>query len=51
MSDIVEFFEYTFSNNVPHHGHLSSSFIVKYNDNKFMRGTSYSAEAELDSCK
>ena len=35
------------------HGHQSSSFIIKYNDSKFMRGTSYNAEAEagLDSCK
>ena len=33
------------------HGHQSSSFIVKCNGYKFMRGTSYNAEAGLDSCK
>ena len=38
---------------VQYHGHQSSSFIVKCIDtcNKFMRVTSYSAEAGLDSCK
>ena len=33
------------------HGHQSSYFSVKWNGNKFMRGTSYNAEAGLDLCK
>ena len=33
------------------HGHQSSSFIEKCNDNKFMSGTSYNAEAGLYLCK
>ena len=33
------------------HSHQSSSCIVKCNDNEFIRGTSYCAEAGLDSCK
>ena len=33
------------------HSHQSSSCIIKCNDNKFIRGTSYCAEAGLDSCK
>ena len=33
------------------HGHQSSSFIAKYNDNKIIGGTSYYALGEFDSCK
>ena len=33
------------------HGHQSSSFIAKCNDNKFICGTSHYAAAELETCK
>ena len=33
------------------HGHQSSSFIAKCNDNKFICGTSHYAAAEFETCK
>ena len=33
------------------HGHQSSSFIAKCNDNKFICGTSHYAAVEFETCK
>ena len=39
------------TNRAVKHGHQSSSFIAKCNDNKFICGTSHYAAAEFETCK